>query len=90
MIQSKPVAFLQETRAIIWDSESASEIFSLGFYGKPIGMPKPKSADFDKPLMLDLMEATYLAEKGHITVYDPEVRSTLTLKEIKRCFPGGS
>ena len=53
---------------IIWDVEEARSIYKLGFYGKPLGIPKPKGPDFDAPLILDLMEGLYLLEKGKIEV----------------------
>jgi len=53
---------------VIWDVEEARELFKLGFYGKPLGIPKPKGPDFDAPLILDLMEGLYLLEKGVIEV----------------------
>ncbi|RLG60369.1 tRNA-intron lyase [Candidatus Geothermarchaeota archaeon] len=77
-----PIAYLEETRAVIWDIESARRIFSMGFYGKPMGIYKPKSADFNVPLVLDLIEAAYLAKKGKIKLYDKRKGKFLSLKEI--------
>ncbi len=80
--KEKPVAVLVEGRAIIWDLEDASKVFSLGFFGKPIGVPKPKIGNLDAPLVLDLIEAAYLAKKMHIVVYDSNVGRNLDLQEI--------
>jgi tRNA-intron endonuclease len=63
-------AYFYKTRVIVWDIEDASKLFSLGFFGKPLGVPKPKGPDFDSPLILDLLEALYLAEKGYIEIVD--------------------
>ena len=41
---------------VVWDHQKGSELYKLGFYGKPIGIPKPKATDFHVPLILDLME----------------------------------
>ena len=82
MSRVKPVAYLRGSRAVVWDSEAASQIFGLGFYGKPIGIPKPKSPNFEKPLILDLIEAAYLASKGEIRLYDPEDERFLTPREL--------
>jgi len=82
MSQGKPVAHLKGTRAVVWGSEEASKIFGMGFYGKPIGIPKPKSPDFEKPLILDLIEAAYLARKGEIRLYDPDGERFLTAREL--------
>lgn len=67
-------AHLVEKRLVIWNSKEGSELFKLGYYGKPLGIPKPKSPEFDVPLLLDLMEGVYLAEKGKLHVYEGEVR----------------
>lgn len=40
----------------------------MGYYGKPLGIPKPKSSDFNVPLILDLIEAVHLMEKGLLKV----------------------
>jgi tRNA-intron endonuclease len=66
----KVKAELVENFLVIWNPEEGSELYGLGFYGKPIGIPKPKSPDFDVPLMLDLMEGVYLAKKGLIEVFE--------------------
>src|SRR6266566_3691170 len=45
------------TRLIIWDYKSGLGIYRSGFFGKPVGIPKPKpDQDFEVPLLLDLME----------------------------------
>jgi tRNA-intron endonuclease len=59
---------LIEERIMIWDSAHGSEIYKLGFFGKPLGIPKPKIMDFNVPLTLDLIEGLYLLEKGKIKV----------------------
>ena len=38
------------------------------FYGKPIGIPKPKIEEIDAPLILDLIEGLYLLENKKITI----------------------
>ncbi|MCL4519735.1 MAG: tRNA-intron lyase, partial [Thaumarchaeota archaeon] len=43
-------------------------LFSSGFFGKPIGIPKPKQDEFDVPVILDLYEGCYLASKSKIHV----------------------
>lgn len=63
-----------ENFLVVWDFKKGSELFKLGFYGKPLGIPKPKSSEFDVPLILDLMEGLYLAEKGKVAIYDLENR----------------
>src|SRR6266568_3151000 len=55
------------TRLIIWDYKSGLGIYRSGFFGKPVGIPKPKpDQDFEVPLLLDLMEGLYLLEHKRI------------------------
>jgi tRNA-intron endonuclease len=59
------------TRLMVWNPEDGMRLYRMGFFGKPVGVPKPKPGeDFEEPLMLDLMEGLYLSEKGAIKVVD--------------------
>lgn len=59
------------TRLIVWDSRDGMSLYRLGFFGKPVGIPKPKpEQDFKAPLMLDLMEGLYLLDRSFIKVVD--------------------
>ena len=67
-MSQKPVAeLLDDHRLIIWDIQDARKIYNNGFYGKPLGDPRPRE-DFDDPLLLDPVEAQYLVEKKMIKV----------------------
>ena len=67
-MSKKPVAeLLDDNRFIIWDIAEARQIYNNGFYGKPLGNPRPKE-DFEEPLLLDPVEALYLVEHGKIKV----------------------
>lgn len=70
MSKEKIKVQLVEKRLVVWDTKDGSELYSLGYYGKPIGIPKPKTFEFDVPTILDMIEAVYLQEKGIIEVYD--------------------
>jgi tRNA-intron endonuclease len=59
---------LIENRIIVWDIDDSRKLFSQGYYGKPIGMPKPKFEEIDVPLILDLIEGLYLLENKKITI----------------------
>ena len=59
---------LVENRIIVWNIEDSKKLFSEGYYGKPIGIPKPKIEEIDVPLILDLIEGYYLLEKKKITI----------------------
>ena len=61
---------LFENRIVVWDIEASRRLFKDGYYGKPLGIPKPKDFEFDAPLILDLMEAYYLATRKVIDVED--------------------
>ncbi|CAI9831415.1 MAG: tRNA-intron lyase [Nitrosopumilus sp.] len=67
-----PAADLVGGRFVVWDRAAGGRIFRSGYYGKPVGVPKPKADGGDvplgAPLVLDAMEALYLSRKGVITV----------------------
>ena len=51
-----------------------------GYYGKPIGIPKPKIDEINVPLILDLIEGYYLLQKSKISIY--KLKKKITEKEI--------
>jgi tRNA-intron endonuclease len=53
-------AELIENKLVVWDIEDSRRLFSSGFFGKPIGIAKPKQYDFEAPIILDLLEGYYL------------------------------
>lgn len=69
-------AELIENRIIVWDIEDSKTLFGNGYYGKPIGIPKPKIEEIDAPLVLDLIEGLYLLENGTVTVTQSRKRIT--------------
>jgi tRNA-intron endonuclease len=67
-LSGKPIAeLLDDNRLVIWSIEQSREIYNNGFYGKPLGTPRP-SDDFNAPLLLDPVEALYLKEKNIIKI----------------------
>ena len=68
-----------ENFLVVWDTARGSELYKQGYYGKPVGIPKPKIFDFNVPLILDLMEGLYLVEKQLITVSE----GTKTKRKVK-------
>ncbi|MDE1726570.1 MAG: tRNA-intron lyase [Thaumarchaeota archaeon] len=60
---------LIENRIIVWDLEESRTLFADGYYGKPIGITKPKPDEIDVPLILDLIEGHYLLEKSKLKIY---------------------
>jgi tRNA-intron endonuclease len=74
---------LIENFLVVWDSTEGSRLYKTGFYGKPLGISKPKIPEFNVPLILDLMEGLYLAEKDRITIRDSE-RSKVGLRKLRQ------
>ncbi len=64
----KPTAeLLDDNRLVVWSIADARSVYNNGFYGKPLGTPRP-SEDFDAPLLLDPIEALYLLEQKMINI----------------------
>ena len=62
-------AELIENRIIVWNISDSKKLFTSGYYGKPIGMPKPKPDEINVPLILDLIEGYYLQLNSKIQIY---------------------
>lgn len=71
---------LIENRLVVWSIEDSKKLFSGGYYGKPIGMPKPKPDEIDVPLILDLIEGFYLLQKKKIKI--ARSKKKVTTKEM--------
>ncbi|MDQ3872876.1 MAG: tRNA-intron lyase [Thermoproteota archaeon] len=76
-------ARLVENRIIIWDLQQSRTVFSSGYYGKPLGIPKPKGTDFEAPLVLDLIEGCYLVERNKLKVHHTDGKQ-VPFAKIKR------
>jgi tRNA-intron endonuclease, archaea type len=74
---------LVENRIVIWDISDSRALFGSGYYGKPLGIPKPKGTDFDAPLVLDLIEGCYLVEKRRLQLFHIDGKQ-VSLNEIKK------
>ncbi len=61
---------LIENFLVVWNAAEGSKLYKTAYYGKPIGIPKPKVPEFDVPLILDLMEGLYLAETEQIEIFE--------------------
>jgi len=73
-----------ENFLVIWDPAQGSELYRQGYYGKPMGIPKPKMMEFNVPLILDLMEGLYLVEKNILTVREGIEKKKVTLKKLRQ------
>ena len=73
---------LIENRIVIWNVEESHSIFADGYYGKPLGISKPKGTQFEVPLVLDLIEGCYLIQMGRLIAYYADGRQ-ISLRAIK-------
>jgi tRNA-intron endonuclease len=64
-----PVQLLEDNRLIVWDHRRGNELYGDGFFGKPLGIAKPRE-DFSQPLILDAVEGLYLLQRKKVTVND--------------------
>jgi tRNA-intron endonuclease len=72
-----------ENFLVVWDPADGSKLYRQGYYGKPLGIPKPKIMEFSVPLILDIMEGLYLAEKRTITVEEgAKKKKNVNLKKL--------
>ncbi len=55
---------------IVFDHSDARELYNMGYYGKPLGISKPRGSSFNAPLELSLVEALYLLENGVLEIVD--------------------
>jgi len=72
-----------ENFLVVWEPEKGSELYKMGYYGKPVGIPKPKIAEFNVPLILDLMEGLYLAEKKLIVMKEGKRKRRVGLEKLR-------
>jgi len=76
------IARLVGDRAIVWNPEHGMSLYKNGYFGQPVGIRKPKSAVFDKPLELSLLECAYLTKKNKAKILDSKDEHVLSLDEI--------
>lgn len=60
---------LIENRIFVHDILESRALFKEGYYGKPLGISKPKNSEFDSPLVLDLIEGYYLHVNNRLRIY---------------------
>ncbi|MHA2026953.1 MAG: tRNA-intron lyase [Candidatus Thorarchaeota archaeon] len=75
------LASLVGDRGIVWDSEHGMKLYDEGYFGQPVGIRKPKSAVFDKPLELSLVECAYLTQEKKLRVTD-QTGDTLSVDNL--------
>jgi len=77
-------AELVDNRVMIWDHVQGSKIYNAGFFGKPLGIRKPKGDNFDRPLELTLIEACYLLEQKKIVIYYQGNKEKVPLTKLQK------
>jgi tRNA-intron endonuclease, archaea type len=80
---------LIENRIFIHNILESQTLFGDGYYGKPLGISKPKNSEFDAPLVLDLIEGYYLSNKNRLKIFrnsDTIVESKQILKICKKQY----
>jgi tRNA-intron endonuclease len=75
---------LVENFLVVWDSKEGAQLYKAGYFGKPLGIPKPKIPEFDAPLILDLMEGLYLLESKKIAIYEEPGAESVSLKRLRQ------
>src|SRR5665647_1915987 len=83
-LMSKIKVELIENFLVVWNPTEGSELYKTAYYGKPVGISKPKIPEFDVPLILDLMEGLYLAEVERIEIYENPSETTVSLKKLRQ------
>lgn len=76
------VEVLADSRLIVWSPEEGNRLYRAGYFGKPLGVTKPKEA-FDSPLVLDPIEGLYLLERGLVTIVSGDERRRVAPEELK-------
>ena len=79
----KPEVELIDNFLVVWDFKSGSKLFKSGYFGKPLGIPKPKIPEFKVPLILDLMEGLFLVENDKIDVVEGLKKRKVGLIRLK-------
>ncbi|MDR2203703.1 MAG: tRNA-intron lyase [Nitrososphaerota archaeon] len=80
--QQKIKVELVDNFLIVWNPKEGAYLYKTAYYGKPLGISKPKIPEFDVPLILDLMEGVYLAETKQIEVI--ENKKPVSLKVLQK------
>jgi tRNA-intron endonuclease len=75
---------LIENFLVVWNPAEGTQLYKTAYYGKPVGIPKPKVPEFDVPLVLDLMEGLYLAETKKIEIFENPNAVEVSLKKLRQ------
>ncbi len=84
MNETSPVADakLVGDRGIVWNPDHGMKLYEEGYFGQPVGIRKPKSSVFDKPLELSLIECAYLSQHKRLNVRRHNESKILSVDEL--------
>ena len=74
---------LAEGHVIIWNIKSSQTLFKEGYFGKPLGIFKPKDFEFEAPLILDMIEAYYLTQENKLATHSGADQKKVSMKKIE-------
>ncbi len=83
-MSSKIKVELIENFLVVWNPTEGSQLYKNGYYGKPLGIAKPKIPEFNVPLILDLMEGVYLTEKDQVAIYENSEKRKVPLAKLRQ------
>lgn len=69
-------------RGIVWDPDYGMQLYEEGYFGQPVGIRKPKSSVFDKPLELSLIECVYLTQQKRLNVRRNDEDKVLSVEDL--------
>lgn len=75
-------ATLVGDRGIVWNRDQGMKLYEDGYYGQPVGIRKPKSSVFDKPLELSLVECVYLTQQKKLNVWRSDEDKALSVDDL--------
>jgi tRNA-intron endonuclease len=58
------------------------KLYEEGYFGQPVGIRKPKSSVFDKPLELSLIECVYLTQQKRLNVWRRDGDEPLSVDDL--------
>ncbi len=83
MPKKQPIpAQIVENKVVVWNPTDGSKLYSEGFFGKPLGIRKPKTTEFDRPSQLSFFEALHLLRKGRLAIYGEDEDSPIDEKTL--------
>ena len=69
-------------RGIVWNPDHGMQLYEKGYFGQPVGIRKPKTSVFDKPLELSLIECVYLTQQKRLNVRRHDNDTVLSVEDL--------